>query len=106
MLNRGLNCVVRPNGFDFRKEREVDPINGYGFIPLLIAAGSAVSGMMQGKAKAKQDKYDAKTAAAQAVKQREQEQIAAKKRQTMMLLAILGVAGLVIGGIAMRRKRR
>jgi 1-deoxy-D-xylulose 5-phosphate reductoisomerase len=88
------------------KEQEVDPINGYGFIPLLLAAGSAVSGMVQGKAKAKQEKYDAKAAAIQAAKQKEAEQIAAKKKQTMMLLAILGVAGLVMGGIALKRKKR
>jgi hypothetical protein len=106
MLNRGLNCVTRPTQFDRMKEQEVDPINGYGFIPLLLAAGSAVSGMLQGKAKAKQDKYDAKTAAVEAARAREAEQIAAKKKQTMMLLAILGVGGLVMAGIALKKKRR
>jgi 1-deoxy-D-xylulose 5-phosphate reductoisomerase len=87
------------------KEQEVDPVNGYGIIPLLMAAGGAVAGMVQGKAKAKQEKYDAKAAAVQAAREQEAYRIAAKKKQTMMLLAILGVAGLVMAGIAVKKRR-
>ena len=101
-MNRALNCVVRPSRFDLEKEQEIEPVSGYGIIPLLMAAGSIAGGLLEGKAKKKQAKYDAKVAAAEAQRRAEATQIAAKKRQTMLIVSVLGI--LTVGAIIKWKK--
>lgn len=107
MLNRGLNCVVRPNSFDFWKERQVDPISGYGIIPLLAAAIPVGASLLGGKAKKKQAKRDAKAAKAEAARQQAAIEAANRRRQTTMIIAFAGVAvvGAIAFGVAKSRKK-
>lgn len=104
-MNRALNCIVRPSAFDFVAEQQVEPVNGYGIIPLLAAAGSLVGGAIQGKAKSKQAKYEQKAAEQEAARQRMLEQAAARKRQALIIAGIAGAVALILVVMAKRKKR-